>query len=77
VSAHELSANARAALAFIADFVDVHGFPPTLTEIAHGCGLAQRSSVIPYVRELEASGQLVVTRRRFSYVKMEIRPGGG
>lgn len=46
-------------LAFIRDFIDAHGFSPTLTEIRDGIGYRSRGSTYRYVCRLIDRGLLV------------------
>ncbi len=51
----------REVLAFIQSRIEADGRPPTLQEIANGCGFKSRSAAQKHVRALEASGELQVT----------------
>lgn len=42
---------------FICSYLDQHGFPPSLREIAHGCYLSL-STVSKYLGILEAQGRI-------------------
>ena len=43
---------------FLCDFLKVHGFPPTVREIAELAGLASSSSAHYYLKQLEEKGYI-------------------
>jgi len=43
---------------FLCDFLKVHGFPPTVREIAEMAGLASSSSAHNYLKQLEEKGYI-------------------
>src|SRR5580658_9306256 len=45
-------------LRFIADSLQERGFPPSLSEIAKGCGIRQKSSAAFHVGVLQSLGRL-------------------
>ncbi|MDH5823068.1 transcriptional repressor LexA [Luteimonas sp. RD2P54] len=56
-----LSPRRARVLALIRDRVAAHGQPPTLAEIAAGCGLASRGAARKHVQALAAAGLVEVT----------------
>ena len=42
----------------IAAYLDVHGFAPSLAEIAWTCGLASKSTALHHVRTMERLGMI-------------------
>lgn len=55
-----LSANQRAALAFIAQYIEQHQFPPSYPEIAKAIGVASAGSVHKIVHRLAAFGAIEI-----------------
>lgn len=45
-------------LGFVSDYIAGNGLPPTLREIAAGCGLASTNSVRYWLERLERNGQI-------------------
>src|SRR5512138_2776942 len=43
---------------FLVDYVDAHGYPPTVREIGEAVGLASRSTVHAHLANLERAGLL-------------------
>jgi repressor LexA len=58
MSAPELSVRQQRILAFIQDWVEQHGYPPSVREIGEAVGLGSPSSVAYQLRELERKGFL-------------------
>ena len=54
----ELSPRQRSILTMIRDWVDVHGYPPTMREIGAAVGLASPSTVAHHMAVLEKNGFL-------------------
>ncbi|HEX6967489.1 MAG TPA: transcriptional repressor LexA [Micromonosporaceae bacterium] len=73
----ELSARQRRILAFIRDWVERHGYPPSVREIGEAVGLGSPSSVAYQLRELERKGYLRrdPNRPRAVDVRAPIRSG--
>jgi repressor LexA len=69
----ELTPRQRQILAMIREWVDRHGYPPTMREIAAGVGLASPSSVAHQLTVLEERGHLRRDARGSRAV--DIRPG--
>lgn len=58
---HVLTPAQERTLCFIVDYVEEHGWPPTLQEIADGTGVA-KSTTFAHIRRLQQKGYLVVGR---------------
>ncbi|MCS7087974.1 MAG: transcriptional repressor LexA [Thermoflexales bacterium] len=62
-------------LAFIHDYVETHGVPPTIREIQHGVGLSSTSMVSYHLRALERAQRLSrYARRSRGVVLREVHP---
>lgn len=48
---------------FISDYIDEHGYAPTITEISDAVGLASKSTTHSHLQWLIAEGRLVQTPR--------------
>jgi len=55
---HDLTARQRDILGFIRDWVETHGYPPSVREIGEAVGLVSPSSVAYQLKELERKGFL-------------------
>jgi repressor LexA len=56
----ELTGRQQAVLDSIKDHIRRHGVPPTRTELAHGLGLAEASSVAGHLKRLTAAGRITI-----------------
>ena len=56
----ELTDRQQAVLDSIKDHIRRHGVPPTRTELAHGLGLAEASSVAGHLKRLTAAGRITI-----------------
>ena len=57
---------------FLAEYVDAHGYPPTVREIGDAVGLASPSTVHAHLANLER-----VVGKRFLYVGLPLKLAGG
>jgi repressor LexA len=53
-----LTARQRRMLTFIGDYIDQHGYPPSVREIGAGTGLKALGSVLYQLGQLEAKGAI-------------------
>lgn len=71
---HELTDRQRAVYDYIASFIERHGFPPTMQEIAEHLGISGNLGVIKHLKALERKG--VITRNPGSSRGIRITPKG-
>lgn len=57
-AAHQLTARQQEIWQFLVDYVDRHGYPPTVREIGEAVGLASPSTVHAHLANLERAGLL-------------------
>lgn len=60
----ELTDRQMEVLDSIKDHIRRHGVPPTRTELAHGLGLAEASSVTGHLKRLTEAGRITVLPRK-------------
>jgi repressor LexA len=72
--APELSVRQRQILTMIREWVDQHGYPPTMREIAAAVGLASPSSVAHQLRALEEHGLIRRDARGSRAVDIRVSP---
>ena len=60
----ELTDRQQEVLDSIKDHIRRHGVPPTRTELAHGLGLAEASSVTGHLKRLTEAGRITVLPRK-------------
>ena len=77
VLADDLTARQRRILEFIREWVDRHGYPPSVREIGEAVGLVSPSSVAYQLKELEKKGYLRrdPNRPRAVDVRLPVEPG--
>ena len=87
-AATQLTARQQEIWQFLVDYVDRHGYPPTVREIGEAVGLASPSTVHAHLANLERAGLLrrdptkpraldLIGHRRESRGSMKPQPRGG
>lgn len=60
----DLTTRQREVLAYVTDYVDEHGYPPTIREIQHHLDLASPSTVHNHVLALVRKGHIEIVGSR-------------